>query len=78
MTKPRHRHSLAFANPGNGFTDANGRSVKEGDRCQYLDGRECFLDEALHDGDAFVTFTDGTHDTVKWRNLAKFPEKNDD
>ena len=29
--------------------------------------------EFLHDGDAFVTFDDGQHETVHWNHLIKEP-----
>ena len=48
--------------------------MHSGDWVVYdLDGRHCRLDEALHDGDAFVTFEDGSHETVHWNHLS--PEK---
>lgn len=47
---------------------ANG--MKAGDRVRYrLDGRLGVADEFLHDGEAFVTFDDGKHETVKWNHL---------
>lgn len=64
-------HPLAFKDNNGGFTDANNVEVKAGDPVEYMDGRKATLDEALHDGDAFVTFEDGSHETVKWRHLIK-------
>ena len=62
-------HPLAFPN-NNGFRDQDGNDVRAGDKVLHtLSGRTATLDEALHDGDAFVTFDDGTHDTVKWNHL---------
>ena len=59
-----------MTHPNGGFTDRNERLVRAGDRVRYLiDGREGTLDEALHDGDAFVTFDDGSFGTVRWWNL---------
>lgn len=58
-------HPLATTGHRNG---ANG--MKAGDRVIYtIDGRRGVADEFLHDGDAFVSFDDGTHATVKWNNL---------
>lgn len=50
--------------------------IKAGDRFVYdVDGRHGWADEFLQDGDAFVTFDDGTHDTIKW-NLMSPERKN--
>jgi hypothetical protein len=38
--------------------------------CYLIDGRTGTLDECLHDGDAFVTWDDGTFGTVRWYHLA--------
>ena len=47
---------------------ANG--MKEGDRVIHeLDKRHGVAGEFLQDGDCFVFFDDGKHDTVKWVNL---------
>jgi len=65
-------HPYAISGSGGGFMDRTGESVKEGDKVLYTtDGRKAILDEALHDGDAFVTFEDGSYGTVKWYNLVK-------
>lgn len=66
-------HPLAFRNNSGGFIDGNGRIVVAGARVEYKfeNHRRGVLDEALHDGDAFVTWDDGSHATVKWRDLAK-------
>ena len=62
-------HPLALTGHRNG---ANG--MKAGDRVIYtIDGRCGVADEFLHDGDAFVTFDDGSYETVKWNHL--LPEK---
>lgn len=66
-----------FAHPRNksSFQDRNGVQVKAGNRVIYvIDGRKGVIDEALRDGDAFVTFDlgdDGQYATVKWRHLVK-------
>ena len=66
-------HPMALPN-SSGFTDGNDVSVKSGDRVQYRFGlRTGVLDEALQDGDAFVTWDDGTYGTVKWHHLAAIP-----
>lgn len=58
-------HPLALRDHRNG---ANG--MEAGDRIVYLiDGRHGVADEFLHDGDAFVTFDDGTYETVHWNHL---------
>ena len=50
-------HPLAFRYNRGGFTDGNGCHVVAGDRVEYRfdNHRRGVLDEALHDGDAFVT-----------------------
>jgi hypothetical protein len=59
-------HPHAFTGHVNG---ANG--MKAGDRIIYdLDGRHGVADEFLYDGDAYVTFDDGTFATVKWNHLS--------
>jgi hypothetical protein len=60
------------------FAQNNHRSgacgMKNGDRVIYtIDGRRGVADEFLHDGDAFMSWDDGTHGTVKWNHLV--PEK---
>ena len=69
-------HPHAFPGNKGGFIDGNDRKVVEGDRIEYRfeNHRRGILDEALHDGDAFVTWDDGSYATVKWCNLAKIPE----
>lgn len=58
-------HPLAISGKRNG---ANG--MKAGDRIVYLiDGRHGVADEFLHDGDAFVTFDDGSCEVVMWSHL---------
>lgn len=65
-------HPHSFLDNDAGFTDRNGQSVREGDKVRYeIDGRTAIMDEAFQDGEAFVTWDDGKHDTVKWRNLTK-------
>lgn len=64
-------HPMAFPNTG-GFEDRNGNDVKAGDKVLYLiNGRKATLDEALQDGDAYVTYEDGTHGNIKWNHLIK-------
>jgi len=64
-------HPLAIENK-NGFTDRRGEEVKAGDKVIHLlDEKTAILDEALHDGDALVTWEDGSFGTVKWHNLLK-------
>ena len=68
-------HPYAFLGNKGGFTDGNGRMVVAGDCVEYRfeNHRRGILDEALQDGDAFVTWDDGSYATVKWCNLAKIP-----
>lgn len=44
--------------------------MKAGDIVVTSDGQKCRLDEALPDGDAFVTWEDGSYGEVKWHRLA--------
>ena len=65
-------HPLAFPENRSSFEDKNGQWVQIGDQVIYIiDHREGILSEALPDGDAFVTWRDGTYGTVKWRHLLK-------
>ena len=60
-------HPLAYPTP-------NGAAcgMKAGDRVRYkINQRIGIADEFLSDGDAFVTWDDGTFGTVKWNNLTK-------
>lgn len=58
-------HPLALSDTRSG---ANGMSA--GDRIVYIvDGRCGVVDEFMHDGEAFVSFDDGTLATVKWCHL---------
>ena len=74
--KARSWHALAFRKTEGGFTDGNDCHVVSGDRVEYRfeNNRRGVLDEALQDGDAYVTWDDGAHATVKWKHLAKIPE----
>jgi hypothetical protein len=66
MTDP---HPLALPNIRSGAFD-----LRSGDRFVYdIDGRHGRADEFLHDGEAFVTFDDGTHATIKWNHMS--PER---
>lgn len=68
-------HPLAFSHNSGGFTDRNDASVRAGDKVLYeVDGRTATMDEALQDGDAFVTFDGGKIGTVKWRHLVLLTE----
>lgn len=58
-------HPLAFSGHRSG---ANG--MKNGDRVRYkIDGRTGTADEFLHDGEAFITWDDGTFGAVNWSHL---------
>jgi hypothetical protein len=64
-------HPLAFPNNKSGF-DLEAGPVKAGDKVIHTqDGRHGTMDEALQDGEAFVTWDDGSYDTVKWNQLRK-------
>ncbi len=54
------------------FTDGNDQKVTAGDKVSYRFSYQiATLDEALQDGDAYITYEDGTKECVKWINLAK-------
>jgi hypothetical protein len=67
-------HPLACWHPSGHKSGGNcgaWNEVHAGDRIFYLiDGRTGTLDECLHDGEAFVTWDDGTYETVNWYHLA--------
>jgi hypothetical protein len=66
-------HGLAFGPARSGAYD-----MRSGDILLHApDGRLCRADEFLHDGDAFVTFDDGTHGTVRWNSLQPIQNKED-
>jgi hypothetical protein len=60
----------------NGFQDANGRHVKEGDEVEYRFGtRRGMLTYCGHDGAAWVHFFDsGKDEDVNWCHLAGVPK----
>lgn len=65
----RWRHPLTFPDNRSGAC-----GMMAGDRVTYtIDGRCGVADEFLHDGDAFVSFDDGTCETVKWNWLEPEP-----
>jgi hypothetical protein len=58
-------HPLAI--PGN---KSGAFDMRAEDRFKYtLDGRTGRVDEFLHDGDAFVTWDDGSHGEIKWNHM---------
>lgn len=59
-------HPHAFPNESACETE-HGR-FKSG-QAVMVDGRPATLDEVLPDGEAFITFNDGTPATVKWNQL---------
>lgn len=64
-------HPLAFKDNRSGGNSGAWNEVHTGDKIIYLiNGRTGTLDECLHDGDAFVTWDDGTFGTVHWYHLA--------
>lgn len=66
-------NSVDFHDPfKGGFIDGNGRNVGSGDKVSYrFSDQLATLNEALQDGDAYITYEDGTNACVKWINLAK-------
>lgn len=57
-----------LARPGN---KSGALGVKSGDRVRHVKhGGEGVADEFLSDGDVFVTWDTGHHDTVKWDAIA--------
>ena len=63
-------HPLAIKGISGG-NSGGWNEVHSGDHVICLtSGKTGVLDECLHDGDAFVTWDDGTFGTVKWHNLA--------
>lgn len=67
-------HPFAIQHPSGQKSGGNcgaWNEVNAGDEIIYLiDGRIGTLDECLSDGDAFVTWEDGSFGTVKWHHLA--------
>jgi len=62
-------HPLALLGHRNGAL-----GMKAGDRVVYrLDGRHGRADEFTSDGEAFITWDDGTYGTVKWNHLDPEP-----
>jgi hypothetical protein len=63
-------HPLAMRNESGGNSGA-WNEVHSGDHVIYLiDGRTGTLDECLHDGEALITWDDGTFGNVNWYHLA--------
>lgn len=61
-----------YATPGN---RSGAFHLNAGDRFVYdIDGRRGVADEFLHDGDAFVTWDDGTFGTIKWNLMSPEPK----
>lgn len=61
-------HGMAFE------SDTGAYNMKSGDILLHIaSGRLCRADEFLSDGEAFVTFPDGNHATVKWLDLQELP-----
>jgi hypothetical protein len=68
----RRRHPLAWrAMSGNGFDLGRGRFTGDDRIICTLNGKHGYMDEAMHDGDALVSYDDGTFDIVKWGHLRK-------
>jgi hypothetical protein len=65
-------HPFAFKHPRpSGGNSGAWNEVHAGEHViNLIDGQTGMLDECLHDGDALVTWDDGSFGTVKWFNLA--------
>lgn len=64
-------HPFALTGQRSGGNSGAWNEVHAGDHVISLtSGQTGILNECLHDGDAFVTWDDGSFDTVKWHNLA--------
>lgn len=61
---PPHPLSFEGSSPSGFFGHTSG------DILTHSSGKKCRLDEALPDGEAFVTFEDGTYGEVKWNSLS--------
>lgn len=70
--EPRKPHPLALPGNKSGWSNAFG-DFKSGDRIKHKDGRMGWLDEALTDGEAYVTWDTGSHETVLWLELRLAP-----
>lgn len=55
--------------PYDNLSGANG--MRAGDRVIYIDGRHGIADAFLHDGEALVTWEDGTYGVVNWAMLRR-------
>lgn len=63
-------HPFAFTDRKNGGTNKYGQRMSAGDRVRNpFNGKEGIADEFLQDGDTYITYDDGTFDTVKWHHL---------
>lgn len=69
MTPESPLHPFAIADNRSGAND-----LQAGDRFVYADGRRGRADEFLQDGDAFVTWDDGTYGAVKWNHMRPEPK----
>lgn len=64
-------HPFAFSGNKSGGNSGTRSEVSAGDRIRCdITGRTGVLDECLQDGDAYVTWDDGTFGTVKWNHLS--------
>lgn len=62
----RKRHPLALADDGkSGFY-----GIIAGERIRW-NGKLGYLDEALPDGDAYISLDDGTFETVRWNSVER-------
>lgn len=67
-------HPYAIPENKSGGNSGSPSEVRAGNRivCD-ITGKRGMLDECLQDGDAYVTWDDGTYATVKWNHLS--PER---
>jgi hypothetical protein len=70
MTKTAHRAKHPYAIGPNAEPGGSGAfDMQSGCRVIHLDGRRGVADEFLSDGDALVSWDDGTFDTVRWNSI---------
>lgn len=63
-------HPFAIVGHRNGGTNKFGQTMEAGCRVRNpFNGKVGVADEFLQDGDAYISYDDGTFDTVKWYHL---------
>ena len=64
--RPKHPHAIG---PGAEPGCSGAYDMQSGGRVVHLDGRRGVADEYLSDGDALVSWDDGTFDAVRWNSI---------